>query len=168
MNLRALPMLLGALLSLSADTGTSAARLESGKDRLAEPQFLPVDEAFAFSARLNGGRLIAQWTMPPGYYLYQHGFRLQGGAGVVLGAPDIPPGKPKVDDYFGETVVYYGVVEIAAVVHEHPAGEVKASVSYQGCADYGLCYPPQVRSVTLTVAVPKSVKSAPSRAATLD
>ena len=165
MNLCALPMLLGALLSSSADSGTSAARLESGKDRLAEPQFLPVDEAFAFSARLAGGRLIAQWTMPPGYYLYRHGFRIEGGAGVVLGDLDIPPGKPKVDDYFGETVVYYDAVEIVAAVYEHPASEVKANVGYQGCADYGLCYPPQVRSVALTVAVPKSVKSAPSRAA---
>ena len=142
------------LLFLSADTGTSAARLESGQDRLAQPQFLAVDEAFAFSARLAGNRLIAEWRMPPGYYLYRHGFRIEGGPGVVLGAADIPPGRPKVDDYFGETVVYYDAVEIAATVHQHPAGEVKANVGYQGCADYGLCYPPQVRSVALAVAAP--------------
>ena len=138
-------------LSLAADTSAPPIRLEAGKDPLAAPQFLPVDEAFAFSARLAGKRLIARWEMPPGYYLYRHRFHVEGGEGVLLGAVDIPPGKPIVDDYFGEAEVYYGEVELGAAVLRHAPNEVNASISYQGCANYGLCYPRQIRRVALAV-----------------
>lgn len=141
-------------VSPGTDSSAPPIRLATGKDRLATPRLLPVDEAFAFSAKLVGQRLVAHWKMPPGYYLYRHRFHVEGGEGVALGSVQIPPGKPIVDDYFGEAEVYYGEVEIAAAVRAHPPGEVIASVSYQGCADYGLCYPRQVRRVTLAVAEP--------------
>ena len=149
MKLRTALLLGSALLALAADTSAPPARLEAGSDRLAAPRFLPVDEAFAFSIRRAGERLIARWEMRPGYYLYRHRFDIQGGEGVVLGSVDIPPGKPIVDDYFGESEVYYRDVEISAAVLERPSGELKVSVRYQGCADYGLCYPPQTRTVAL-------------------
>ena len=139
-----------ALMSLGADTNAPSIRLETGGDRLAAPQFLPVDEAFAFSTQLVGERLMARWEMPPGYYLYRHRFNVEGGEGVVLGTVDIPPGKPVVDDYFGEVEVYYDQVEIDVAVLQHSGGEIEVSVGYQGCADHGLCYPPQVRRVALT------------------
>ena len=148
MNFRTALPLACVLLSLGADTSAPPVRLEAGSDRLAAPRFLPVDDAFAFSAKLVGERLMAHWKMPPGYYLYRHRFDIQAGEGVVLGTVDIPPGKSIVDDYFGEVEVYYGQVEIGIAVLQHSDGEV--SVSYQGCADHGLCYPPQVRRVALT------------------
>ena len=149
MKLRVAFPLAGALLALAADTSVPPTRLEAGSDPLAAPRFLPVDEAFAFSTRRAGERFIARWEMPPGYYLYRHRFDIQGGEGVVLGSVDIPAGKPIVDDYFGESEVYYRDVEISAPVLERPAGELEVSVRYQGCADYGLCYPPQTRNVAL-------------------
>ena len=126
--------------------------IERGSDPLAGPEFLPVDEAFVLAAWLHDSRLVARWTMPAGYYLYRRAFRLQAGEGVTLGELAIPEGKRIVDEYFGQSEVYYGQVEVAAPVLERADDSVRVSVHYQGCADAGLCYPPQVRSVTLQVA----------------
>ena len=114
----------------------------------AEP--LPVEEAFVFTSWLRGERLVAHWDLPAGYYLYRHRFAVSAGEGVTLGAPAIPPGEPKTDDHFGESQVHYGSVEITVPVLERPA-VVAARISFQGCADTGLCYPAQVRAVAHAV-----------------
>ena len=75
-----------------------------------EPDFLSVDQAFVLSAELApDGSLHAQWQMPDGYYLYRHRFEftVAPGSGFALGDPEIPPGKTKIDEYFGEVQVYY-------------------------------------------------------------
>lgn len=110
----------------------------------AEP--LPVEEAFVFTSWLQGDRLVAHWDMPKGYYLYRHRFAVSAGEGVTLGTPAIPPGEPKTDDHFGESQVHFDSVEITVPVTERPA-IVAANIRFQGCADTGLCYPPQVRAV---------------------
>ena len=115
---------------------------------MAEP--LPVEEAFVFTSWLRGERLVAHWDLPAGYYLYRHRFAVSAGEGVTLGAPAIPPGEPKTDDHFGESQVHYGSVEITVPVLERPA-VVAARISFQGCADTGLCYPAQVRTVAHVV-----------------
>ena len=139
-------LLLGVALPLGADPG--APKPLAGRDPFAEPRVLPVEQAFAFSARLRGDRLLARWRMPAGYYLYRHRFGLEAGEGVALGALAIPPGKPIVDAAFGEAEAHYGEVEISARVLEH-AGVVVARIRYQGCAESGFCYPPQERDVAL-------------------
>ena len=129
--------------------GAAQVRIERGGDPLGEPEFLPVDEAFAFSARLDAGRLVARWHMADGYYLYRHAFSVEAEDGTALGELAIPTGKRIEDAYFGPSEVYYGSVEVAAAVHGPPAGLVRARFRYQGCADAGLCYPPQTRRVVL-------------------
>ena len=119
-----------------------------------EPEFLPVDEAFALSAKTAAdGALLARWTLAPGYYLYRHrfAFRVREGQDAVLGEPDIAPGEPKIDDYFGEVEVYYQQVQ-ARVPVRSAGGPVEIGIGYQGCADAGLCYPPQTRWVALQAA----------------
>ena len=108
-----------------------------------EPDFLPVDEAFVFTSRLEEARLVARWDMPPGYYLYSSRFALEGEA---LGPAQVPPGTPKEDAWLGATEVHYGSVEIAAPLRGQPA-TVTARLTFQGCAEKGLCYPPQQRVV---------------------
>ena len=110
----------------------------------AEP--LPVEEAFVFTSWLEGERLVAHWDMPKGYYLYRHRLEVRAGEGLALGAPAIPRGERKTDEYFGESEVHYGSVEIKVPVLERPA-IVAVRITYQGCADTGFCYPPQVRKV---------------------
>jgi len=119
-----------------------------------EPEFLRVDEAFRLTAELQADRtIVARWQMPPGYYLYQHqfGFNLATDqSGAMLAEAKIPQGKTKVDEYFGEVEVYYDQVEIVVPLVGSPTDGTTISINYQGCADLGLCYPPESRDFTFT------------------
>ena len=129
-----------------------------------EPEFLKVDQAFVLSAEVDAaGNVVANWVMPDGYYLYKHqfDFAVRPDSGASLGPADIPPGKTKFDDYFGEVEVYYHDVSIAVPIQQAAAGTMEVGISYQGCADAGLCYPPETRWVPLavnqTVAIPGAI-----------
>ncbi len=115
------------------------------------PQFLPVDEAFVLSTEVGqDGALLAYWDMPDGYYLYRHrfDFKLKDGSAATLGPAQIPPGEAKVDEYFGAVEVYYRRAE-ARVPVKDAVGPIEVGVAYQGCADAGLCYPPETRWVVV-------------------
>jgi len=126
-----------------------------------QPEFLPVHEAFRLTTELApDGAVLARWEMADGYYLYRHAFAfttrpVDGGAGapVVLGDAEIPPGEPKVDDYFGDVEVYYGNARVRIPVASG-SGPVEVGITYQGCADAGLCYPPETHWVAYTLAGP--------------
>jgi thiol:disulfide interchange protein DsbD len=93
-----------APLAIAADLGSAAPNpLEE------EPEFLSADQAFVLTTQLDNGVLRAHWQMPDGYYLYRHRFEfaVPAGSPFVLGEADIPPGKVKNDEYFGEVQVYY-------------------------------------------------------------
>ena len=114
-------------------------------------EFLPVDEAYPTEAELTeDGRVLARWVMPDGYYLYRHSLKLVGKDGTELGSLTIPSGEPKTDEFFGEVEVYYNFLEISAPVVAQSRAEVVVDVHYQGCADAGLCYPPDVREFRFT------------------
>ena len=107
-----------------------------------EPEFLKVDEAFVLSTSIENGDVVARWDMPDGYYLYRHQFEFTGTQGIELGDAQIPAGKQKFDDYFGDVEVYY---QRADVRIPYSGGSGQVSIQYQGCADAGLCYPPEVK-----------------------
>lgn len=116
----------------------------------AAAEFLPVDQAFTLGADL-GPRPRVFWQIHPGYYLYRGrlAFRLEGAPGRSLEA-EPPPGLDKDDPYFGAVQVFYGDLTVPLVFDGPlPAGAI-LKVSYQGCADAGLCYPPEQREVALT------------------
>ncbi len=116
-----------------------------------EPEFLSADQAFVLSAELKDGALQAQWQMPDGYYLYRHRFEftVPPGSAFALGDPEIPQGKIKNDEYFGEVQVYYHNVSARVPVTRTGAGDTfEATITYQGCADRGLCYPPKTKHVS--------------------
>ena len=122
----------------------------AGTDVLTEqPTFLSVDEAYQMDVSLSdNGHIEVRWRMPPGYYLYRHRFAFALDSGGTLGQPIIPVGIEKVDDYFGEVEVYYDEVNVRIPVIEQ-TGPLRIRITYQGCADYGLCYPPETRGWTL-------------------
>ncbi|MDH4259078.1 MAG: protein-disulfide reductase DsbD [Gammaproteobacteria bacterium] len=128
-----------------------------------DDQFLPVDEAFIFTAAADGGAQIAlDWQVAPGYYLYRHRVSAKTAtAGFSLGEIAMPPGKKKTDEFFGEVEVYYHEL-IATVPVERPSdgSTLEITVGYQGCADAGLCYPPVTKTVTIELPPPGT----PSRA----
>lgn len=113
-----------------------------------EEEFLKVDEAFVLSAALaQDGALKVRWDMPDGYYLYRHqfDFKAKHPEQVTLGEAQIPAGKQKVDDYFGEVEVYYHSAEAVLPMESKPGVNTQIGVTYQGCADAGLCYPPETK-----------------------
>ena len=93
-----------------------------------------------------------------GYYLYRHRFKFQAD-GVTFDEPVLPPGKPKKDDTFGEVEIYRGelIVPLAIATGKAP---FELNVTSQGCADMGICYPPQTQPLSVTLPDPAS---APSR-----
>ena len=126
------------------------------------PEFLPVDEAFALSTETaDDGALLAYWDMPDGYYLYRHrfDFTLKDPEAAVLGTAEMPPGKAKVDEYFGAVEVYYHRVQ-ARVPIGKAQGPVEVGIAYQGCAEAGLCYPPERRWVVVDAALASPAASA--------
>ena len=118
--------------------------LEKGANPFEEPEFLPVDEAFVLTARVTeDGVLEADWRMPDGYYLYRHQFGFETRDGTTLGTPEVPAGLPKTDEFFGDVEVFYGAATVRVPVLEAGGDPFEVGIAYQGCADYGLCYPPE-------------------------
>ena len=116
-----------------------------------EDDLLPVDEAFALSARAAGpGRIEVRWRIADGYYLYRHRTSVAA-SGFNAGPLQLPPGKAYEDEFFGAVETYRG--QLVATLPGQPTGtRATLTVKYQGCADAGVCYPPQTR--TLDVAMP--------------
>ena len=111
--------------------------------------FLDPAVAFKFSARMEGERIaIVTYDIAPGYYMYRERFKFAA-TGATLGEPQIPPGKVKYDQTFEKDVeTYHGAVTIRIPVEGASAFTLNATS--QGCADAGLCYPPQEHSARLT------------------
>lgn len=109
-----------------------------------KPDFLPVDKAFVLtSERLDSGDTQLFWQITDGYYLYQKRLKFDGLAADQQ--PVLPEGESHSDEFFGEQPVYRQGLEVK--IPAAASGQIK--VSYQGCADAGLCYPPQTRVIDL-------------------
>jgi len=111
--------------------------------------FLPVREAFQLSLVESTPQSIKlRFVATEGYYLYRHRFQFRADpAEVVLGAAKLPNGQKKHDEYFGDVEVYHGILDV-----ELPRTDQRAftlAVTYQGCADKGLCYPPETERLSI-------------------
>lgn len=119
--------------------------------------FLPVDQAFRPSVQVTGPRALAvDFALAQGVYLYREKVQasLQGAgqASPQTLTPALPPGQSKHDPTFDKVLeVYHGDVRatVDLPAGAAAAGESVLSVGYQGCADAGLCYPPQTRRYRL-------------------
>ena len=127
-----------------------------------EPTFLDPDQVFRVEPpAVVDGIVRVRGEIEPGYYVYRHRLSLEAdGAEIPI---RLPAGQPMTDEFFGETEVYRDALDFA--VGETPAST--ATLHWQGCADAGLCYPPQTMSLELPgvptpadVAAPASVASA--------
>ncbi|EJL93869.1 thiol:disulfide interchange protein [Pseudomonas sp. GM102] len=111
--------------------------------------FLPVREAFQLSLVESTPQSIKlRFVATEGYYLYRHRFQFRAEpADIGLGAAQLPKGEQKHDEYFGDVEVYHGILDI-----ELPRTDSRAftlAVTYQGCADKGLCYPPETERLSI-------------------
>jgi len=120
-----------------------------------EPQFLPVDEAFEIQPlEIHDGKLDVRWRIARGYYLYRQrlSFDVLFPKGDQVGKPQLPKGESHQDEYFGDMEIYRGGDFLTAELplKGAPPKSIKVKVGYQGCADAGLCYPPQERVLELS------------------
>lgn len=113
--------------------------------------FLPVDQAFRPTVGSPApDRIRVHWDITPGYYLYRHRLAFElidPPPGVALDKARLPDGERHVDEFFGEVETYRDALNAVLPVNGATAGTtLTLAVSYQGCADHGLCYPPQTRA----------------------
>ena len=141
-----------------------------GSARSSGDDFLPPDQAFRFDALPEGtDRVRLNWEITDGYYLYRARIKVKTvSTSAQLGAPEFPPGQVKTDEYFGKQEVYHHELVVVVPVARASAGELDLplEVTYQGCADAGLCYPPQTKTVSVRLSGGASGGSGPSGAST--
>ena len=120
----------------------------------ADAELLPPEQAFRYSARaLDSRTLEARFVIADGYYLYRDKFSFAVAPdGAVLGAPEMPAGKIKTDQFFGKVETYRGTVVVKLPLGGAAAGQsVVLTADSQGCADVGVCYPPTRQKLTLAL-----------------
>lgn len=127
--------------------------------------FLPVDQAYVLDYQILNQQLLLHWTVAEGYYLYEERFKFLLLDKTPLTA-QYPQGKMKFDEIFGrETSVHYHEVT-ATIDLSDKTNPFALKVEYQGCAEAGLCYPPQklnlwvdAKNQTVAVATPEQIQS---------
>jgi len=131
-----------------------------------QDDFLPPDEAFRFGAGMEQpGSVALTWVIADDYYMYRDRIQVTTeDPGVTLGQLQLPQGKMKNDENFGNTEVYYEVLE-ASLPIARPAGSggtLNLKVTYQGCAEGGLCYNPITKNVSLDLPPSDQATSLPA------
>ncbi|KXU34275.1 protein-disulfide reductase DsbD [Ventosimonas gracilis] len=113
--------------------------------------FLPVDEAFRLSlVRHTPEQVTLRLVAAEGYYLYRHRLQVQiEPQELAAGKLILADGEAKTDEYFGDVEVYYGVLDFTLPLNNPAERPYRLQVGYQGCADKGLCYPPQTQSLSI-------------------
>lgn len=109
---------------------------------------LPLDQAFPFYvSELGPGRLQVNWEIADAHYLYRHAFHFslqQTPAGESIEVDfSLPDGLKKTDQFFGQIEAYYNEAKADLSLTTVPSPEAILVIQYQGCADWGFCYPPQ-------------------------
>jgi thiol:disulfide interchange protein DsbD len=110
-----------------------------------DAEFLPVEQAFPVTTNASPGVVSAEWQSVDGYYLYQHRIYLKQNKQRIDPVSWSKDGKEKYDEAFGDIIAYYGDLTVTFDTRELTPGA--ATLHYQGCADAGLCYPPQTLAV---------------------
>ena len=119
----------------------------------AGPNPLPPEQAFAYSVRaLDPATIEARFNIASGYYLYRDRTSFSVAPGSFAVAPVLPAGAVKDDPYFGKVETWRGQVVVRLPLAAPAPGEaVSVTAESQGCADMGLCYPPQRQTLTVTM-----------------
>ena len=127
-----------------------------GGVKVSGDSFLPAEQAFRFDALAGGSDQVQlNWEIADGYYLYRARIKVATtSTAAQLGAAQFPTGQFKTDEYFGRQEIYHHELRVIVPVARAAGGAfaLPLEVTYQGCAEAGLCYPPVTRSVSVTLA----------------
>ena len=126
---------------------------------------LPAEQAFVLDATVqNADTVVATWTIADGYYMYRERFKFESATpSVNLGEPRFPAGQIKEDEFFGKMETYRHTVAVKIPLLREPdsAQSLELITISQGCADLGVCYPPQKIALTLDLSPQNTQSSQP-------
>lgn len=125
----------------------SSASLFSNDD-----EFLKVDEAFVFNFYQNKNILEVNFDIAEGYYLYRHQFKFKSNDARFLEVK-LPTGTDHEDEFFGVQKVFTESLAFSVNIEQANAND-SLKITYQGCAEKGLCYPPTTKIVQLSEVTP--------------
>jgi thiol:disulfide interchange protein DsbD len=151
------PQLTEAKIDLPAAPASAGIAAILGAHRVAraDNEFLPADEAFGFAGFPDGAdRARLVWQIADGYYLYKSRIAVQTRSPrVQLGRLELPGGTLKTDEYFGKQEIYHHelIAELPVARAADSPTDAELSVTYQGCAEAGLCYPPITKMVHVSL-----------------
>ncbi len=133
----------------SSDSAFSSMRIDSDADEILDPEL-----AFTVTTGpASNGSVPISWVIAEGHYLYHPKFKFEvlQPAGVEIANTELSRGKIKNDEFFGEVEVHRSSAN-AVVSFNNPERltNVTLKVGYQGCADIGICYPPQFKELILS------------------
>lgn len=123
---------------------------------------IPADRAFIFDFQQNHHDLNLTWQVKEGYYLYRKQVSITP-AGAKIAQPQLPAGESHEDEFYGKSEIYRHQLTVPVVVNQADNGAT-LTVTYQGCADAGFCYPPETRVVPLN-AVSAAANDSPAAVA---
>lgn len=123
---------------------------------------IPADRAFIFDFQQNQHGLNLTWQVKEGYYLYRKQVSITP-AGAKIAQPQLPAGESHEDEFYGKSEIYRHQLTVPVVVNQADNGAT-LTVTYQGCADAGFCYPPETRVVPLN-AVSAAANDSPAAVA---
>ncbi len=150
--MRFLLLLLSALWLFPAQANNS---LLNDLLQPAEQTFLPVDQAFSFDFDQQGGTLFIGWDIAPGYYLYKKKLEIIA-KDADIKVPELGEGVVIEDEFFGKTEVFFDSFSVVSKL-SNVAQQGVVKVRYQGCAEAGLCYPPEIITIPLSVIAGEAV-----------
>ena len=110
--------------------------------------FIPADQAFVFDFQQNQHDLSLTWQVKEGYYLYRKQVSITP-AKADVGALQMPAGEWHEDEFYGKSEIYRQRLSVPVTVNQADKGAT-LTVTYQGCADAGFCYPPETKVVPLS------------------
>lgn len=111
-------------------------------------QFVPADQAFAFDFQQNQHDVKLTWQVKDGYYLYRKQVQVTP-ANASIAPLQMPNGEWHSDEFYGKSEIYRHSLTVPVTLTQANAGAT-LTVTYQGCADAGFCYPPETKTVPLS------------------
>jgi thiol:disulfide interchange protein DsbD len=113
-----------------------------------DDEFLNVDEAFSFNFYQKDNQLEVSFDTAPGYYLYRHQFKFKG-KNINFTPVLLPEGIDHEDEFFGVQKIF--TEQLTFIINlEHVSSDGSIKITYQGCAEKGLCYPPTSKVIELS------------------
>ncbi|WP_419532986.1 protein-disulfide reductase DsbD [Endozoicomonas sp.] len=133
-------LFLGLFISLPAQANL---RQLFGADSGENQDFLPVEEAFQFTGRIEQGNAIVDVLVTPEHYLYKHRFTFTPATDIKsLGSETYPAGEQIFDPYYNKELEIFSNNFVIKLPVNHSGSLPELEIGFQGCATAGLCYPP--------------------------